>query len=586
MALPFASKRFDIQVQGQPLSKLGLTVIEAEVQYAVNRIPMARLTCRVDIEDPANSWASLGQIDKAWQPAHPVKISYTDETGTRVPIFDGMVARPLNPSYVQRQLTCQLEVVHELQKMANSHRSQVLTQKGEKLTDAQALQKLFKEHGIKVKKMDGMTVSHAQLIQWSCSDWAWLMSRISAYPVWLIGAPEQSVSILKPDIGQAPQGLVLKAAKQNAGIELRDMKYRRDSRRLPSQLSVNYWDVTQQKSRSVKAKSPTVGSGVFKPLTYAVSDAMHWTLNSGLPLSETEAQSFADARLLGCQLAGTQAEFTVDWSEATAKLAPGQTLELSGYGTFDGKGLIAEVRHQWLGAGQGKTILTTGRPNAVIGLQVPEIDAPLMPRVQGMAPGVVVKPGREKDPTGWGCMAVRVPGLGGKPGQEPPVWVRPGMAYASKGSGLCLYPEADDEVMLAFLSDDPRFPVIVSAVHNPKNKAPFEPSEKNEQKGLVLAKDGKTQFQWLFDVKDGGTLTLEAQKTALMMSKASLRLHGEEAFALDAKKITVEAKEGLTLKNGQSEMKMGGTSLSAKSQTLSLQGSAKADLKGGQVNLG
>jgi hypothetical protein len=63
-------------------------------------------------------------------------------------------------------------------------------------------------------------------------------------------------------------------------------------------------------------------------------------------------------------------------------------------------------------------------------------------------------------------------------------------------------------------------------------------------------------------------------------------VHGEEAFALDAKKITVEAKEGLTLKNGQSEMKMSGTSLSAKSQTLSLQGSAKADLKGGQVNLG
>ena len=44
-----------------------------------------------------------------------------------------------------------------------------------------------------------------------------------------------------------------------------------------------------------------------------------------------------------------------------------------------------------------------------------------------------------------------------------------GNLYASNGAGAASYPEIGDEVVVAFMNGDPRFPVIIGRLYSKKN---------------------------------------------------------------------------------------------------------------------
>jgi uncharacterized protein involved in type VI secretion and phage assembly len=123
---------------------------------------------------------------------------------------------------------------------------------------------------------------------------------------------------------------------------------------------------------------------------------------------------------------------------------------------------------------------------------------------------------------------------------DKPLWARFATPYASKESGLCFYPEEGDEVVVGFFADDPCYPVILGAMHNPKNLPPFPPSTENNQKGLVFG-HGDNKQQLMFDSQKKSA-TLQVNKDVLTLHQG-MQLASEQDVTISAQNLALNAKQ-------------------------------------------
>jgi uncharacterized protein involved in type VI secretion and phage assembly len=177
----------------------------------------------------------------------------------------------------------------------------------------------------------------------------------------------------------------------------------------------------------------------------------------------------------------------------------------------------------------------------------------LLPPVQGLQTGLVKQVA--EDPDGNHRVLVTLPLLGG---ETAGVWARLGGLYASNAFGAVFYPEIGDEVMLGFMSEDPRSPVIIGSVYS-KGRAPaYPPSKENDKKAIVT----RSKLEVTFDDKDkiieiktpGGHSIQLNDKTgeiAIKDSNENSIVLGKSGIAIDsASDITMTAKANITVKAG------------------------------------
>ncbi len=500
-----------------------------ETCHSINQIPSAKLKLNFNEANLASGQKSISvQNDdlKLCQPGKEVKLRVMSKSE----VFSGIVTQQ-ECSLKDNCLELTLTLRHSLQRLVSTHRSQVFADK----TDAEIVKTIFKEHEVACKKCEGLDVKHPQMLQFACSDWRFVRSRLAANNVWLLASPTE-VQVIKPSLAGKAQHSLLRVRSDAKHVSVDEAYWRRSCTELPEALSVSNWSVSEQKmSAALSGMKPKLGSEGLDPSQFKPLSKQKWQLAYTTALASGEAQALAHGRLLAQHTAGVQANFTVSGS---ADYEIGQTLELAGFSTpLNGLGLISEVRHRFTAEGWD-TLLALGQD------LMRDVAADLLPTAQGLYIGIVAK--HKADPDNATRLQVSLPALNL---DNKPIWARFAAPYASKDSGLCLYPEEGDEVVLGFLEEDPRYPVILGALHNPKNKPPFPPSVENLEKGLVLAKGDQKQ-QLVFNTKDGSAV-LEAGKDQLTL-KQGITLASNEAVTITAqKKIEVAAKQQVNVQ-GQS----------------------------------
>jgi uncharacterized protein involved in type VI secretion and phage assembly len=77
-----------------------------------------------------------------------------------------------------------------------------------------------------------------------------------------------------------------------------------------------------------------------------------------------------------------------------------------------------------------------------------------------------------KDPVNRNRVQVRIYNVDGATEQNGSVWARVAAPFAGAKRGAFFIPDLNDEVVLVFLSGDPRFPVIIGSLWNGKDAAP------------------------------------------------------------------------------------------------------------------
>ena len=176
-----------------------------------------------------------------------------------------------------------------------------------------------------------------------------------------------------------------------------------------------------------------------------------------------------------------------------AGVLPGKVIEVTGIGErFEGKMYVSGVRHT-LANGNWETDVQLGLSTELFAETYnlrPLPAAGLLPAVSGLQIGVVTA--LENDPDGEDRIKVRLPLV--SPAEEG-IWARIATLDAGKERGTFFRPEIDDEVVIGFLSDDPRHPVVLGMCHSSAKPAPEPAKDDNHRKGYV----SREKMQFIFD---------------------------------------------------------------------------------------
>lgn len=539
-------REFTVKVNGEAVPReaalAGLSIVAA-----ANRVASARLHY-VD-GDAASGGFPLASGD-LFVPGAEVEIlagSRRDAT----PVFKGIVVRQ---RLRVREAASPLLVVdcrHAATRLTLLRRSANFFDQ----TDSDAIQSLLDAAGLDAE-VEATTVPHAQLVQHDCSDWDFVLARAAANGL-VVHTRVGTLALRKPALGEPAAELAYGATVLAFDGEI-------DARQQSQQVQVASWSAAEQALHTEDGEAGNFdppGNFTADDLAGAAGAEARVLHHAALPDAEAAALASAHWQRAVADLAGGRLE-----CHGIATVLPGDTVRLAGLGErFNGDALVSGVRHEFDTSKGWKTHIQFGglAEDAELRnrLQAHRTAALLAP-VAGLQAGVVTD---NEDPEGEFRVRVRLPLV--NDGDEG-VWARVATLDAGAERGSFFRPEIDDEVLVGFLDDDPRAPVILGMLHSSAKAAPLAPSNDNHQKGYT----SRSGIQLLFD-DDKKSLTLATpggNKLLLDDDGRGITIedqHGNR-IVTSSSGITIESATALTLKAGTA---------------MKIEGTASTDVKSGGV---
>jgi hypothetical protein len=276
--------------------------------------------------------------------------------------------------------------------------------------------------------------------------------------------------------------------------------------------------------------------------------------------------------------------------QGTTLARPGTLIALAGLGKrFDGNAYVAGVDHH-IAEGDWKTTAHIGLSPGWSDAAAPAagVDAPVdIAWTASLLTGVVR---RTDDPDGAGRVAIGLPAIDGETG----IWARCGSFYASNGGGALFLPEVGDEVLVGFLDDDPRQPVVLGSLYSRANPPPWDPSATNDRKAIMtrsrlrieLCEDAKAieiatpgGQHIRIDDSTGTMLLANANGDRIAMDRHGVAIDSAHALRIDtAGDVAIVANGTLSL-TGALGVKIAGLNIDADAQMrFSAHGDAEAKL--------
>ncbi|MCI5131017.1 MAG: type VI secretion system tip protein VgrG, partial [Candidatus Electrothrix sp. EH2] len=440
------------------------------------------------------------------------------------------------------------------------------------------------------KDVQATTVDLKEVTQYHATDWDFLLCRAEANGL-VVTVTDGKIAVARPSSDSEPVVTV------SYGATLLELDAEIDARLQSKGITAGSWDAAEQGMVEVEAGEPTIkGTGNLSPADLAnVIGGKSHEIRHGGRLSQPELQAWADGRLLRERLAKVRGRVRF---QGFAGVLPGNLIKLSGVGErFQGNVYVSGVRHT-LANGNWTTDVQFGLNPELFAETYnlrPLPAAGLLPAISGLQIGVVTV--LENDPEGEERIKVRLPLV--SPDEEG-VWARMAALDAGKKRGTFFRPEIDDEVVVGFLNDDPRYPVVLGMLHSSANPAPEPAQDDNHRKGYV----SREKMQFTFD-DEKKIITLETpsgNKVILSEEDKGIVLEDQNSnkIILNDSGITIESSKDLILKaakditiegmnmdmKAKSTLKASGTSSAeVSSASTSIKGSATTVIQGGMVQI-
>ena len=509
--------------------------------------------------------ASTGQFrltdGNLFTPGNEIQIS-AGPVGDPAIIFKGVIIKQSLKIRADRAAQLLVECRHKAVKCTMGRKSACYHD----MSDADVITKIFEANSISAGELhvEDTGFTHKELVQYNSSDWDFIVTRAEAVGKVVITDDEKLI-VRAPTVSDEP------VLSLQYGSNLIELDIEMDSRHQFETVVSKTWNMADQATLESEARPP---SGIEEHGALAADKLAQslgskpLTLNHAGSLPSEERQAWADAQMLKNRLSKIRGRAKFG---GFAKINPGDVVEIKGLGSrFGGKAFVSGVRQDFDGANGWKTHAQFGHyPHNFA--EETNISAPkaggLVPGVTGLHTGVVTD---NEDPDGESRVRVKLPYINE---DDDGVWARIALADAGNNRGLFFRPEVGDEVLLGFLYDDPRQPVILGMLHSSAKTAPLGPTNDNHQKGYT-SREG---IKWIFDddkksveietpagnkitvSDDGKGITLEDQNT----NKIEMNNSG----------ITIKAAHKLTLSAG-TELAIGGPQMT-------LTGDSSVEIKGG-----
>jgi Rhs element Vgr protein len=401
------------------------------------------------------------------------------------------------------------------------------------------------------------------MVQNNVTDWDFILSRLEANAL-LLALDDGTLKSFSPDPSASP---VLTIAYGSTVLES-DLEM--DSRILISGMKAQAWIYTDQEvleSESSYSDEPAGGSIKVNDLS-GLNDSGDFYLNHAGQSTNSELSAWADAHKMKMNFAKIRGTITF---QGFPQLTAGDIVELQGFGSvFNGNAFVSAVRQEI----QEGNLLTTCqiglKPEFFLQEQKSETDSKLVPSIKGLHSGIVLE--LEEDPNGENRILVNIPML--HPDGEG-VWSRVSTLDAGKERGSFFLPEIGDEVLLGFLDNDPRYPIVLGMMNSSTKPAPLTASNDNHEKGFVTRSKLKLLFNddtKTIDINtpNGNLIKLDEDEGIITFedeNKNSIKMSSDGINIESCKDINIKASGDITIE---------GTNISAAAD-----GEFKADGGGG-----
>jgi Rhs element Vgr protein len=470
---------FAVKSDGKAIAST-FQVLSIDVWAAVGKVPKARLV--LFDGSPATRSFDISNLD-TFVPGKKIEIAAGYDNKKKDVIFNGLIVKQGMEINETEGSKLVVDITDPAIKMTLARNSAVF----EKITDSELIGKLITANGLE-KDVASSSTGHENIVQYYASDWDLMLTRAEINGFVVI-VDSGKVSVKPPNTNQAAvlnveygESILNLQAEMNAATQLG-----------ASSINSMAWDATTQMvveagPGSVPVKEP--GNITSEELAKVFSVAK-FAQQTGASSIKAALKDWSSSELLKTKLSKIRGHVRF---QGNALARVGRTIELAGLGErFNGTAFISGIHHS-ISEGRWLTTAEFGLSPQWFAAQAPEIAAPpaagQLPPIQGLQPGIVKK--TAVDPEGEFRVLVNLPLLRN---DAHGVWARLVTYYASNKVGAMFYPEIGDEVIVGFMNQDPRDPVILGSVHSKKLAPPLVPDEKNNKKNPSYPEQAGNQFR-------------------------------------------------------------------------------------------
>ncbi len=560
-----AHREFTVRVNGEVVPR-SQHLLSVSVSSPVNKIASARLV----YQDGAASRGAFPLLDQNLF-AHGSEVEILAGTSDEsVTIFKGLVVAlktKLSESCSSKLIiTCKHNAIKS-----------TLTLNGryfEEMSDSDIIRHLLRAYGLN-SDIHNTEETHHQTVQYDCSDWDFCLQRARANGL-LLFTREDELSCVPPDLSSDP------VCNLEYGATLLSADLETDARIQRSEFTSLFWsssdqELTQQNGQSDTPSTPgnTTSANLAESIGSPVGLLRQNTNATG------ESQKWADANRQRAEL--NRVCGTIK-THGIATVKPGDMVALSGLGdAFNGNALVTGVRHEH--------DLVSGWRSY---FQVGGIDDSLQQNAQQPAQMSGLQIARvidNEDPTGEFRVKICLPMLDN---QSEGIWARVASIDAGDDRGVFIRPEPDDEVVVGFVLDDPRSPLILGMLHSSANPAPESPTNDNDIKvfktrsGIEIKLDDKN-CELILTTSNENKLSLNDSQQGVTLSDENgnrLILNSDGIQIESASNINLTASGAIKLEASSDVEIAAGASLKAEgSGGVDVSSSAITNITGSLIKL-
>lgn len=575
-----------IKVNKKPLPD-AFAIVSAHIFHEINRISYAEIVIAGDTIESSTHPVTDGDD---LNPGNEIEIFAGFGSKSELSVFKGVIVKhgiDVSPtSMITLNVTCKHKAISmTFNKTEAEHAAQ---------TDSDIISAIIGSYNL-VSSVDATTPLQENMFQKQATDWDFILSRAEFFG-FLVTMDGNAINVGKPKLTASP---VLRLA---IGDSIQAFNAELNAEKQVPGLDASAWDIKTQTLIKETAEEPGMndqGNVLAKALSGKLSQKKS-SLISAAPMSSEELKAWATGNLLRIRLSALKGQVTFIGS---ALVKTGDIIELEGVGAkFNGKAFVSSVNHI-LEQGKWKTKVKFGLDTKYM-YEKNDFSYPAaggrLPAISGLHVATVQK--IFDDPESNYRVLVNIPS---NAGTQTGFWARLCGLYATSGAGAFFFPEVGDEVIIGFLDNDPRFPVIVGSVYSSKLKSPVEPAENNYMKSLITKAQLKINFDdenKIITISTPGNNTIaiddkektielkDQNKNSVKLSPSGVDITSDKDVTISAQNITLSAKAAIKL-SAKADVNIEGlnvkltakAALAAKGAQAELIGSAQTTIKGAMV---
>lgn len=525
---------FEVKVGGNAITD-ELSVYSVRIETGVNRIPTARI---VILDGDSATGKFDASSSDTFVPGAQISVEAGYDSNNSV-LFQGIITG--QSIRIDELIGSALEVEcrDAAVKMIVGRKCLTFSQQ----TDSDIMASIIGTYSGLSANVTSTSTTWPEQVQFYVTDWDYILERAEMNGM-IVTALNGTVSVFKPDADTSSvltlaygDNLIGFNADMNAITQL-------------GSVTASTWDYKNQAVSSAQASVSYTGPGNLSSQTLSeVVGLSAFQVQTTAPLEDADLTNWSQAQLVKSEYAKIRGEARF---QGTALAKPGNYITMQGLGDrFNGDYLVSGVVHD-LSGGNWITEAAIGL-SPIWFIEEPDVLAPpasgLLPGARGLFNGTVKQ--MYQDPDSQYRILVTIPvfdqnGAG--------IWARLSNFYSTSGAGVFFLPEVGDEVVLGFLNEDPRYPVILGSMYSSANIKPYQgldPNQNNTLKAIV----SKSGIYIQFDDENKVLTVMTPDKNQIILSdkdkQITIQDDNQNSIVMSSSGITIKSPKDINIQADQ-----------------------------------